>query len=486
MKLDQVTLDFIAKEITSPELRAEREEAYERYLMYHGKSLEIIKKAFRKEFKRPETVNELDLRITPLNITQKIINSLSQVYLESPLRYPVDGSEQDQELINLYEDEIQLNRVMKSANRSVNQHKCALLEIFIDETGTPGIRDVPRHSYEVFSLNSIRPNKPDVYCKILRDATDPADMVIAIYTDESHFIINGKGQTIPREMMRINNPDGVNPYGVAPFYFINTSDDTVRPPQDDDLKTMAIVIPILLSDMNFAMKYQAFSVISVIGSETDIPFSPNSVISMPFGPNGERPSIEAVKPTIDVDKMISHVTNLIVMILSSKSISPGAIKSMLNLSNAVSGISKAIDNKDEIEDKQDQQQNFLIAEYRVWELLAKYMIPYWRQNNLIKAELNREFTPAFEIGVIFREPKLLMSPKDTVEIEKLKLDAGLTTLKRALGELNKEMSGEEIDILEQEIKQEKVSSLLNMVEVNGEKRMEAGGQVQDRSGEDIQ
>lgn len=462
MKLTQDLLETIAKDISSAQSRLEREDFHDRHLMYHGRSLEIIKKNFRKEFKKPETINQLDMRITPINITQKVINKKAGVFIESPLRYAMDKNESDQELIALYEEHLNLNPVMKEANRQMEQFKSFLLELFIDTaTGCPGIRSLPRHTYKVYSINSIRPEEPNVFCKILNDDIDSNKMAISVTTDLDSVVINGNGKTIPSMMNE--NANGVNDYGVAPYIFKSKSSSTCYPEQDDDLHRMSIAIPILLSDLNFATKYQCWSIIYTIGQIGDIPFSPNSLVELDYGPEGQRPEIGTVKPNVDSEKIIALVTNLLTMLLSSQNLSAGDLVSTLTPGNVASGVSKMLDSAEMIEDRKDQQAIFYQAEYKLWRALSKFLIPYWRSKNFLKPVLNYSFSDVFEIGVIFKEPKAMLSPKEKIELEKMKRDAGFTTLKRALAELNTEMDAEEIDELAREIREEKLESLAGQI-----------------------
>ncbi len=190
MILTQELLKQIAEDVSSPSRRELRLEDYKRYLMFNGKTADIIKDAIAKEFSNPETVNELIARLIPINLVQKIIFKLSGTYTESPLRQPKDRSVADGELLEEYEEEFSLNIRMKEANRYFKLFKRNLMEMYVDELGNPHVRNIPRHSYEVYSFSTLTPNRPDLVVKIIRDDKEPKKMVLAFYTNESHWITN--------------------------------------------------------------------------------------------------------------------------------------------------------------------------------------------------------------------------------------------------------------------------------------------------------
>lgn len=477
MLLNQELLNMIAQDLTSQNERKIRNDFYDRHLMYNGKSLEVIKKSFRAEFKKKDTIDQLETRITPINLTAKIINKLSGVYAEAPFRYPIDQNDIDQELIGLYEDELKINTVMKEANRQFNQFKTFLLEFFIDEKAQcPGIRSLPRHTYKVYSVDTVRPEVPNIFCKIIKDSIEPKEMIISVCTDESWVVIDGAGNTIPDKM--VNNPDGLNPYGIAPYIFGNKSSSTLYPEQDDDLHRMAIVIPVLLSDLNLATKFQCWSIIAVIGGTIgDVPFSPNSIIEIPNNVDGTAPSIEVVKPTVDTDKIITLVTNLITLLLSTNDLSSNTIRTAISgAQDLASGISKAVDSAETAGVIKEQQQYFNQIEYALWDMLANHLVPYWREKGLLEPELDTAFTEDFDLGIIYKDPKASMTPKERIEIESMKLEKGFTTLKRALVEIYPEMNETEIDILAQEIKAEKLDTLARQLD-----GLQADSQMADQS-----
>lgn len=445
MILSENLLKEIAARVNDPARCMARMEDYKRFLLFNGSTKEIIKQAISCEYAKPETVEELSNRIIPINICTKIITKLSGVYTQEPLRRVSNRSASDTELMEEYVEYMCLNQRMKEANRYFKLFKRNLMEIYVGDEGEPYVRNLPRHTYEVFSYSSVSPNRPDVIVKIVKDDKDPSKQILHVWTNESYVIIDGRGTV--KEAMN-------NPYAKLPFVYINESSFSVDPIPDDDLMRMAIAIPVILTDICWATKYQSNSIIWTIGDVGTIPSSPNSVVSMKYGPDGQSPEIGQIKPEVDTDKVISMVQTLVAMLLSTKNLSVNTVQANLDASNVASGISKMIDNAESVEDKKDQQEYFRKAEDDMWELLSKYLVPFWRNNNLLKPELNKEFSAQFEVDVYFVEPKVLITEQEQIDISKARLDAGFSTLKMELENLYPQLNEEQIEELIIDIEEE--------------------------------
>jgi len=441
----------IAKRVNEPSRSSARMQDYKRWLMFNGSTEEIIKEAISREYAKPETVEELSARLIPINFTNKIITKLAGVYTAEPMRRVSDRNVSDTELLEEYIEEMCLNQRMKEANRYFKLFKRNLMEVYVDDNGDPYVRNLPRHTYEAFSFSSLTPNRPDVIVKIIRDDRNLTKQVLHVWSTESHYISNGHGEPVGQP----DNPDSMNTYGALPFIYINESSFSVDPISDDDLMRMSIALPVILTDICWATKYQSNSILWTLGDVGTIPSSPNSVVAMNFGPDGQEPKIGQIKPEVDTDKVISMVQTLVALLLSTKNLSTSTVQAQLTTSNAASGISKMIDNAESVEDKKDQQEYFRKAEHDLWELISKKMIPAWRASGMLNPEFNKEFSPQFMIDVYFTEPKVMTSEKEQIEISEMRLKAGFSTLRMELEAIYPQLNREQIDELALEIEAEK-------------------------------
>ncbi len=449
--------------IRDPRVSACRQDNMDRYYMYHGSIREIVEKTIRKEFKK-ETVQELIARLIPLNVPAKIINKLAMVYSEYPIRMPEDKNELDQELINIFEEGMDLNTRQKEHNRNFKLFKKNLQEIFVDNKGRPGVRNLPAHTYEAFSHDELTPEVPDLIIKFLKmNPRDRKNEKFAVWTDDEHWMVDGEGRVLQDEMNAMNNPTGINPIGKMPFVYTNESSLSINPIPDDDLLRMGVVIPLLLSDLAFATKYLSWSIIYTIGVAGNLSFSPNSVVSLDYGPSGEKPIIDTIKPNVSIQDTLRFVEFLVATLLTTKNLSTSTISGQLTTSSLSSGVALALDSAESMEDQKDQQGYFYKAERQLWDLIANYMIPYWRLNNLLAPKYNREFSNAFELTIIFREPRTILSEKDQIEISKMRIDNGFSTLTRELQVMYPDYDFDEIVDLILEIKKEKMESMQSVV-----------------------
>jgi len=308
-----------------------------------------------------------------------------------------------------------------------------------------------------FSYSDLTPNEPSVIIKIISDDKDRQKQILSVWSDDSHWVINGAGEVQISYMADMENPDGVNPYGKMPFVYINESSYSVDPLTDDDLLRMSIAIPVILTDIVFATRFQCWSLIYTIGYNGDVAANPNSVLPMEFGPDGQRPEIGQIKPEVDTDKVIKMVQTLVALLLSTKNLSVNTVQANLDSGNVASGISKMIDSAESVEDKTDQQQYFEKAENDLWHLLSGYMIPVWRQQQRLKPELNKEFSGQFEVSIYFQDPKVMISEQEQIDISKARLDAGFSTLNMELQEIYPQMKQEQIEDLIEEIETNKAA-----------------------------
>lgn len=448
MKLTKDLLVELAKTFEDTNTRNELKEFERKWLMYEGKTKPVIAEAILKEFKKPETVLELMSRLVPLNIPKKIINKLAGVYKEAPSRTVSNKDATDNDNLNKLEDCLEINIRMKEANRFFKLNKKALVEIYLDDFGKPSLRVVPAHNFHCFSYQTKKKANPNIIVKI-----DWVTEELTWWSDESHWVTDMKGEVLNDKMTVMNNPEGENPFKFLPFEFINESSSTVNPLQDDDLLSVSIAIPVLLTDLLFGLKYQCWAIIWTVGKVGNIPFNPNSVIELEFGDDGQAPSINQIKPEIDSDKMLTVVMALVSLLLTTKNLSAGTISDQITAATAASGIAKILDSAESVEDKKDQQAYFLKAEQGIWTKL-KEMMKYWKQYNLLNNEINFLLPDDFAVNVVFQEPSPLMTEKEKIENSKLKLEAKLTTLKRELQNHYPDLDNDAIEELYLEIMQE--------------------------------
>lgn len=425
---------------------------YERYIIYNGKLKDIIRQAIQNEFLLPETVRELVGRIIPINITQKIINKLASVYREEPAREALDYNESDQENIDDVEQYFDLNKKMKQANRYFKLFKHVAFEPYQTSKNEPAFRVITSHTYTPYSDDPIEPYKPNVFIKHLYfDANERQNDRHVVWSDEFHFTMDGRGEIIPDE----NNQENINPYGVIPIVYVKDSDDQLIPIQDDDVISMQIAICLLLTDLAFATKYASWSILYLIGANSEkLSFNPNSVVNLPFNTDGTKPEIGTIKPSLDTDSMLRQVETLMGLLLTTKSLSVNGALPGLTVQNASSGVAKMLDNAESTEDRKDQISFFELAEKELFEKLAHSIYPVWNLSPM-EPEFKKVFTDTFELSISFPELRQSTSEKEQLDIQIAKLDNNLTSHEMAILALNPELTNEQVVDIMNDIKKEK-------------------------------
>jgi hypothetical protein len=455
MKILKRDLIAYAEIVNSPSRKEKRSLLWDMYSALNGGLYEIVRKAIRAEFKNPQAVMELEARLVPINILKKVIGKMGAVYLEAPLRSPMENNTDDSELLEDYEDLTKFNIRQKQANRYMECFKKNLKEIYVNNlTQVPSIKNLPPYSYEVFNVINPDKSQPDIICKIILDHSDKKEQIFHWFSDESFWVTDGEG--VPREdvMAKLSNPQGKNPSKVLPFVYKCKSTDSVDPIIDDSLFRISVAIPIVLTDLFFACKYQCWSMIYTIGVSGEINRNPSSIISLQRAEGDEKdPVIDQIQPNVDSDKVISMIESTMQLFLSSVGLSGSTMSLGTQAKDVSSGVSKMLDSAEVIEGKKDQQDEMLDDEEMTWNKIIK-LIPYWRRNQMLIDGINREFSKQFRVSTSFKDPKPLVSEKDALELSDMRIKQRKSTWTRELEMLYPDFDGDQIEQLKDEIIQE--------------------------------
>jgi hypothetical protein len=457
MKINGKMLTDYSEAFNSNDRKAKRALFYNMHLMYEGGGRPLIEQKIRAEFKVQDTITELSGRLVTLNFMKKIIDKSAGVYTEAPSRMVVDENETDTELLELYEDATRINMIQKESNRHIKMYKRCLKKFYADEKGRPRILVKPAYAYEVFNIANTDPVSPDMVIELIHDDAKPEDQILHWWSDESFWITDGKGAVKTEDMTRLLN-GGINEIGALPFEYRVTSTTNIDPIVEDDLYHMCISLPIVLTDLFFALKYQCWSIIYTINAAAkSLEMSPATILEL-TGDAGQTPSLGQIKPQVDSDKVINLVEFVINLMLSSKGLSNGTISGRGTAKDVVSGASKMMDSAEIVEDKKDQQDLFLIDETDCWYKISKNMVPYWRKKTLLSLEFNKDFSVAFKVATVFKEPKAMISAKERTELGVIKIENGLMTRKRFIQEDNPDYTETMVDAYIAEIDEEKAKA----------------------------
>lgn len=419
--------------------------------IYEGNLVQYVLEALEKELSA-DTFKQAQFRVAPVNILRRLVEKLAKLYTRPPMR--TISKETDVSLLDFYVKSFDINTVGGESNEFFNLFKNTAFEPYLDALFNPRLRVIPSDRFFVFSTNPSDPMQVTHFVKIigtkyvgLKECT-----ILYAYTDKE-FIIQDSDGNVLDDMMIDRQLDGINPYGAIPFVYAVKSRQSLNPPSDTDTLAMTKLFPVLLTDLNYAVKFQCFSIIYGINvDEENLKMSPNVFWRLKGdATSGGVPSVGVIKPEVDSDKVIQLIQAELAMWLQSRNVRPGSVGSLTS-ENFASGVSKMVDEMDTVEERQRQVPYFKKFEEALWALLINNMHPVWSKSTGFPQ--SQQFSPSSFVTVEFNE-QLPMQDR-TVLLDSLikEIGSGLTTVKIALKKLNPELNDAEIEILIKEIKEQ--------------------------------
>jgi hypothetical protein len=366
-----------------------------------------------------------------------------------------------------------------TANRMMNLNRRAALELYVDEEKLK-FKVLAAYQFLVFSDNPIDTNKPTVFIKLLpkRQKTvqitvdkngnkiDPLSDIIyvdtyALYSDEEFLIIDSSGDVRNDMMAEMGATTPVNPFGVIPFVYLNTSKLDLLPYPNKAALDISILIPKLLTDLNYAAQFLSHSVIwtknaNLAGAE----INPDAIVNLgdtdPANPTGE-PEIGTIDPKTDIEGVLKLIEFQLASYLTTEGIKSGGIGNM-DAGQDSSGVSKIIDESDATDARKNQMEIFREVEKDLWNKVGKIQEVVSKGGQV---EEKRLFSPEFpkNMSIKFAEIRPLESEKQKYEKIKIGRELKLMTRMQALRELYPDLTEEQLKdrvlSVEEELKKEK-------------------------------
>jgi hypothetical protein len=369
--------------------------------MYEGNLLPYVTEVMRKTLS-DHYFKQIEHRIIPINVLTRIIDKLSKVYVNPPLR----TDEKYQEFLDTMSYKLGVDLKMSVADSFSHLFKGYALEPYIDivkDKAVPSLRVLPYDRFIVGSTDKVNPLRANVFIKIMgkvKVLEKELDLYYA-YTDNEFIPFTSDGEIYSPAL---EGNDGINPYGIIPFVYGNRSLISLVPTQDTDITQMTMMIPIVLSDLGGAIMFSAYSVIYGIDLKIEkMEKSPNSFWNFKSDAKSDnpRPEIGTIKTDVDIDKVLNFIKQTFVFWLETKGVRIGSLNN-LDAGNGQSGIAKIIDEMDVYEIKKQSINFFKQEEKEFWEKLAimnnKWLETY---DNYEGEFVGEDFDPT----ITFDEPK---------------------------------------------------------------------------------
>lgn len=456
-----------------------------------GQLLKLIEDDLQAEM-LSRAYNQIKTRIFPLNILPRYVDKVSRCYALEPLRRATEESEQ--ELVDSLANYLNINETLQKADEYLTKNKSVLLEPYCYK-GKLKIRVIPASQFMVWTDSVQEPNEPEVIIKYvgqvksnpsLMDSqgikntsygNETREVALFYFYTETEFLIVDQQGTIRSDLME--GMSGENPYGFIPLVYIRWDDSQLINLPDSDMIPVTINIAKIISDLNYAVKYQSHSITYGIDVEFGDPDSnPDQIWDLKSvqGDNS-KPQVGIIKPEVDVDKVLNLVTFQLSSWLETKGVKAGSVGTPTQ-SNIASGIAKIID---EADTSNLIKKHILIwkrAEQELWVKLA-FLFNIWKSNGslILPTSFPTEaFSEQFDISIDFEEATAIKTDEQLLKEIEQELKLGLTSKKEAIKKYRPGLSDEDVDALLLEIQEEKVTSMENNQEaINGQ-----SGEVQPR------
>jgi len=412
-----------------------------------GQLFDKVDNALRNSYISTRAYKVASRQIAPINIIAQITNKLSKIYSTGVAR--VASNQTDQEIMDYYVSEMNLDANMSEANRFYNTMKSSAVEPYLNNRN-PKVRVIAPHQFIPISFNVTTPNEMDGFVKIINE-----DLMF-IYTNEKFIAINGNGEKINEY-----SQDEINPYGVVPQTYINKSKHLLIPYADKDLLQMGLIVNIKLANLMYAVQYQTNSIIYGIDLNIEkLELNPDNFWDLHTSGDGKKPEIGMIKPEVDIDQVLTLIENVIEKFLNSRNLRGNGVAEV-----STSGIALQIKNIDTTEDRKEQITYFTNVEKELWQKI-KVMHNYWADAGLIDEP--RKFSNEFDPMISFAPPHPIETRSEVVLRTKDLLQLGLITKQMALTEIFPNKGQNEIEEMLKQLEQSEIIRVENFANETSE------------------
>jgi hypothetical protein len=400
------------------------------YNIYNRQITPYIKQRLVSDLKGQNSREEAMSRISAINILPMVVDKLSQAYRSPVDRKATQGINEKQlgDIVTTWD----LENTMEMANKMLNLFRCVAIEPVFTESR---FRVLPAHRFLAMSDGTID-NVMVAFIKVIGDE-------IKATANQGQLLVTEYEVITASETYTLDSSGGIkdrvpHEFGMIPIVYATRDIVTLQPPEDMDTFEMVTLLPILLTDGNFAIKFQCFSIIYTMNLEAkNMTLSPNAVWNFKStGQEGDKGELGMLKPTVAVEDILSFIKAQFALWLESKKLKMQSFASAQL--DSVSGIAKAIDQADVTADLAYQRKIFSDMERRLFALLGK--------------EQNAEYKVATSF-----HPEALMpeTNKEKTEVIALKLENNLLSWEQALKEANNHMTTDALQAMMEQIKVEK-------------------------------
>jgi hypothetical protein len=510
----------IIKEINEPENRRRKAEAFKRYEILKDRTDLYVLEMLLKQFDQ-STVQQMQYALSNVSFARKAVDKLARVYNYGVTR-SIGKKKRDTEKLQELAKELEFDRKMKKANRYVKAFKNCMVypkpvkevingtesygislqvlsPYLYDVIADPNDRERPMcvilsdyspESSKLYSFDAATEgrtiNSGGISTRLVRGdsttdllADQPGETVIdehkeyVWWTRNHHFTTNAKGAIIGKSATAEPNP-------IAELPFVNLAVD-----QDgefwsiggSDLMDGAIRVNAVLTHVIHIGIVQGYGQLVLKGKNIpkSVKVGPNSAITLEYSTDAGDPApdaqfITANPPLADLMDLVSQY---VALLLTTNNLSTSGVSTELNSpAQFASGIAMMIDRAESNEDVMDQQQIFLDAEPKIWEIVQKWMKLY-KEKGVLSEDLSEYQLPETMDDLVIKlgQPQPVLSEMEQLDIIAKRKELGINTMAELLMKDNPDLTEEEAEEKLLEIEEEMTRRAQAMVDeavANGE------------------
>lgn len=420
------------------------------YLESHYKTLDILEgnlepyvKANLREQFSDRVFKYAVQRMVPINIMPRYVEKLANIYQSGVTRQVADGDESDMQLLSWYENQMKFNSTMHFGNRLYIACQSTLVHPYITDQG-PRLRVIPNDRFSLYSGDVVDPTNPTMVI-LFSHKDSKGHMVYWVYTADEFLVVRSDETIDYAETERLGAIGGLNPYGVLPFQYFNTSKIRLNPVPDTDTTSITEFVPVALTDLNVASMFSSFSVNYLINATVEnLTYAPNALWFLKADDPDKDPQIGTLKPQVDYAETLNLIQTEMSLWLGSKGIKSSGM-GQLSAESASSGIAKIIDEADTYDVRVEQTINFGQGEKDLWNLILHKMHPVWVGQR--KVENTAIFSPSASVETRFAIVPVGSQRSQIIQDQRDEYASGFTTRDRAIASLNPHMTSMQVNEL---------------------------------------
>lgn len=453
------------------------------FRVFEGELKCEIEASLQREILSPQAYKRAKERIPSVNIIKKATDKLSKVYANTPVRHT--DQEQDQEIMDDLVKTGAVNKAFHNSNEMYNAVFMSALEPFLQD-GVVKTRVLGGHQFLPYSDDPINPLKMTVFIKLMgtdlkivgpkldREGRRISNTVetdvrqvnlYMLYSDEEVMMVDSDGDVRLDKMREMGIKSTKNPFGRIPATYISKSSFELIPYPNIEGLDISILIPKLLTDLNYAAQFMSHSIIWVKNANglEGAEINPDALVNLgETEPGGGDPEMGTVDPTVQIEHTLQLIEFEMAGYFSSIGIKTATVGSMMPGREA-SGIAKAMDEGDTMAERKVQAELYKNIEQDYWSLM-KDMLTVWVDSGSLKGQ--RKFSESFldTFNIIYTSLKPVESQLDKNNRLQFELENGLTSKRRAIKELHPGLSTKEIEAIIKEADKEKQELMDQMME----------------------